>query len=206
MDTLTLIAIIASALILLAMLWWYYPFFRKPWTPKLRALKKLKTALDGSDLLSARAPSLVVYKAQRELQFYDGEKLLKTYRTALGLNPLDDKRKEGDGCTPEGDFYICTKNDLSKFHLFLGLSYPNEEDAERGLRTGPISKEEHDRILQALAARKRPPWDTRLGGEIGIHGGGADSHWTQGGIAMENKDIEELFLITPLGTPVKILP
>ena len=206
MDPLTITAIIASALILLAMLWWYYPFFRKPWTPKLQALKKLKTALNGSELLSAKAPAIIVYKAERQLQFYDGEKLLKTYPIALGLNPLDDKRKEGDGCTPEGDFYICTKNDQSRFHLFLGLSYPNEEDAERGLRTGLISKEEHDRILQAQAPRQRPPWDTRLGGEIGIHGGGADAHWTQGGIALENKDIEELFLITPLGTPVKILP
>ena len=206
MDPLTITALVVSALLLLAMLWWYYPYFRKPWTPKLRALEKLKTALNGSDLLLAEYPALVIYKAQQELRFCDGETLLKTYPIALGLNPLDDKRKEGDGCTPEGDFYICTKNDQSRFHLFLGLSYPNEEDAERGLRSGIISKEEHDRILQAQAARKRPPWDTRLGGEIGIHGGGADSHWTQGGIAMENKDVEELFLITPLGTPVKILP
>jgi murein L,D-transpeptidase YafK len=206
MDSLTITAIIVSALILLAMLWWYYPYFRKPWTPKLRVVKKLTSDLDGSNVLTAKNPALVLYKAQRELQFRDGENLLKTYRIALGLNPVDDKRKEGDGCTPEGDFYICTKNDQSRFHLFLGLSYPNEEDAERGLRTGLISKEAHDQILQAHAARKRPPWDTRLGGEIGIHGGGSDAHWTQGGIAMENQDIEELFLITPLGAPVKILP
>ena len=206
MDPLTITAIIVSALILLAMLWWYYPYFRKPWTPKLRALKKLRISLNGSDLLSAKDPALVVCKARRELQFRDGEKLLKTYPIALGLNPVDDKRKEGDGCTPEGDFYVCTKNDQSRFHLFLGLSYPNEEDAERGLRTGLLSKQEHDQILQAHAARKRPPWNTRLGGELGIHGGGSAEHWTQGGIAMENKDIEELFLITPLGAPVKILP
>jgi murein L,D-transpeptidase YafK len=140
------------------------------------------------------------------MELYDAGNLVKTYKIALGLNPVDDKRKEGDGCTPEGDFYVCTKNDRSKFHLFLGLSYPNEEDAKRGLESGLISHEEHAMILDALANRRRPPWDTRLGGEIGIHGEGTHVDWTQGGIAMENNDIEELFGIVDIGSPVSILP
>jgi len=139
------------------------------------------------------------------MELSDGETLVKVYRIALGLNPVDDKRKEGDGCTPEGEFYICTKNDRSRFHLFLGLSYPNQEDAERGLKSGLISKEEHDQIIEAIVAKKRPPWNTKLGGEIGIHGGGAGADWTQGGIAVENKDIEELFMTMNLGSTVKIL-
>jgi murein L,D-transpeptidase YafK len=208
MDPVTIIILVAVALIALALIWWYYPYFRRPWMPKLGLLKGKRAARwrGRRPILSATNPSLVISKARCEMELYDGEKLLKTYRIALGLNPLDDKRKEGDGCTPEGEFYICTKNDRSRFHLFLGLSYPSEEDAERGLNAGLISKEEHDRILEALTDRRRPPWDTRLGGEIGIHGGGSESHWTQGGIAIENRDIEELFLIVDIGTPVTILP
>jgi len=206
MDALTIIILLGVLLIALVILWWYYPYFRKPWMPKLSVLKGKRTASGPPRALFAENPSLIIYKARREMELYDGDKLLKTYPIALGLNPVDDKRKEGDGCTPEGHFYICTKNDRSKFHLFLGLSYPNEEDAERGLKAGLISKEGHDKILQALAARETPPWDSLLGGEIGIHGGGSDAHWTQGGIAVENEDIEELFLIVDVATPVKILP
>ncbi len=206
MDPVTIIVSIGVTLIALALLWWYYPYFRKPWMPRLRTPKGDKTATDHPQIQSAEKPCLIIHKARRQMELYDGDRLAKTYRIALGLNPGDDKRKEGDGCTPEGEFYICTKNDRSRFHLFLGLSYPNEEDAERGLRAGLISKEEHDQISEALGNRRRPPWDTRLGGEIGIHGGGADSHWTQGGIALENKDIEELFLLVNIGDPVTILP
>ena len=196
-----LIPLVIVLSILAALIWWYYPYVRKPWVPRMRRV--CSPAKLGGPI---KEPSLVVYKARREMELYDGEKLVKTYRIALGLNPVDDKRKEGDGCTPEGEFYLCTKNDRSKFHLFLGVSYPNEEDAEQGLRSGLISQEGYARIRDALAAGKRPPWDTRLGGEIGIHGEGSKVDWTQGGIAMENSDIEELFLIVDIGTPVKVLP
>ena len=206
MDPLTIIILLGLLFIVVAFVWWYYPYFRKPWMPKLSRLRRDKAAGDRLSAGTVRDPALLIYKARRELELYDGERLVKTYRIALGLNPVDDKRKEGDGCTPEGEFYICTKNDRSRFHLFLGLSYPNQEDAERGLENGLITEEEHQLILDALAERKRPLWDTRLGGEIGIHGGGADAHWTQGGIALDNKDIEELFMVVDLGSPVKILP
>ncbi len=207
MDALIIAVLLAAWVLLLGVLWWYYPYFRKPWSPKLRRLRKTNAAGSQPLQLSLRNPRLVIYKARRELELYDGETLIKTYRIALGLNPTDDKRKEGDGCTPEGEFYVCTKNDRSKFHLFLGLSYPDHEDAERGLKAGIVSKEEYDQILAAIAARKRPPWNTRLGGEIGIHGGGGtEVDWTQGGIAMDDKEIEELFMAVDLGSPVKILP
>ncbi len=182
-------------------LWWYYPYVRKPWLPRVRRFGR-----SDAPIISPKEPRLVAYKRRREMELYDANNLVKTYKIALGLNPVDDKRKEGDGCTPEGDFYICTKNDRSKFHLFLGLSYPNEDDAERGLESGLISHEEHVMILDALANRRRPSWDTRLGGEIGIHGEGTHVDWTQGGIALENNDIEELFGIVDIGSPVSILP
>ncbi len=206
MSALLIIVLLVSGIFVLPLLWWYYPYFRKTWAPKLGWRRRRKTTHEVPLALSVKSPNLVIHKARREMELYDGERLVKVYRIALGLNPVDDKRKEGDGCTPEGDFYICTKNDRSRFHLFLGLSYPNQEDAERGLESGLISREEHDRIIEAIAARKRPPWNTKLGGEIGIHGGGAGVDWTQGGIAVENKDIEELFMVMNLGSTVKIPP
>lgn len=206
MDTLFMLVVVGILVVVLAVfVWWYYPYFRKPWLPRLRPSRSAKST-DGRPLhLSVKNPSLVIYKGRREMKLYDGEELVKTYRIALGMNPVDDKRKEGDGCTPEGEFYICTKNDRSRFHLFMGLSYPNGEDAKRGLKGGLISQEENAEILEALAAGKRPPWNTRLGGEIGIHGEGSGVDWTQGGMAMENNDMEELFMVMELGSPVKIL-
>ena len=52
----------------------------------------------------------------------------------------------------------------------------------------------------------RPPWKTALGGEIMIHGGGTDSDWTEGCIAVSDLEAEELFRALPLGTPVEIAP
>ena len=71
--------------------------------------------------------SIIVKKAERKLLLISGEKNIREFKIALGFNPIDDKKIEGDGCTPEGTFYICTKNPKSKFYLSLGISYPNIE-------------------------------------------------------------------------------
>ncbi|GAH31968.1 unnamed protein product [marine sediment metagenome] len=67
-----------------------------------------------------------------------------------------------------------------------------------------ISEAEYRQITEAVENRRRPPWNTRLGGEIGIHGSGADTDWTRGCIALSNNDVEELYMLVDLGTPVKI--
>ncbi|MBC7920840.1 MAG: hypothetical protein H7Z75_07075, partial [Ferruginibacter sp.] len=51
-------------------------------------------------------PKIVVIKSKRRLRLYSNNKLVRTYRVGLGFNPVDDKVKEGDGTTPESDFYI----------------------------------------------------------------------------------------------------
>ena len=151
-------------------------------------------------------PRLVVKKSARKLEFFDGEKLLKTYRIVLGFAPAGDKEIEGDGKTPLGDFYVFTKNEQSRFYLSLGLSYPGIDDAARGLRENLISKEEYDEILLAIAEKRMPPQKTALGGEIYIHGGGTAKDWTWGCVALENEQMKELFDAVPAGTRVTILP
>jgi murein L,D-transpeptidase YafK len=152
------------------------------------------------------APHIVIYKSRRRLELYDGEQLLRTYQVALGRQPLGDKLKEGDGATPEGTFYVCTKNAKSRYDRFVGVSYPNAEDGARGLRAGLISAAQNHQIRQAMERGVRPPWDTKLGGQIGIHGGGVARDWTQGCVAVTDEAIEELFEVIPYGTVVAIKP
>lgn len=149
-------------------------------------------------------PKIVVSKSARQLSLYSDGRVVRTYRIALGTNPIDDKVKQGDRSTPEGDFYVCVKNARSNFYLSLGLSYPNIEDAERGLRDKLITRKQHDAIVRAIQNKRRPPWDTALGGEIFIHGGGTAGDWTWGCVALANPDIKELFDAVPMGTNVRI--
>jgi lipoprotein-anchoring transpeptidase ErfK/SrfK len=151
-------------------------------------------------------PRVVVEKGARRLRLYAGGELVRVRRVVLGSDPQGDKERQGDGRTPEGEFQICMKNGKSKFYLSLGLTYPNAEDAERGLRDGLISQAQHKAITRALAAGRCPPWDTALGGEIFIHGGGTSGDWTLGCVALENPEIKELFDTLPAGTPVQIKP
>jgi hypothetical protein len=156
--------------------------------------------------LPLRDPRVVVEKGARRLRLYAGGELVRVRRVALGFEPAGDKVKQGDGRTPEGDFYVCMKNERSKFYLSLGLSYPNEEDAARGLREGLITKAAAASIVRAVRAGRCPAWNTALGGEIFIHGGGATGDWTFGCVALENPEIKELFDTIPAGTPVRIEP
>lgn len=149
-------------------------------------------------------PKIVVSKSARQLTLYSDGRVVRTYKIALGINPVDDKVRQGDRATPEGDFYVCVKNARSNFYLSLGLSYPNLEDAERGLRDKLITRSQRDAIVRAIQNKRRPPWDTALGGEIFIHGGGTDSDWTWGCVALANPDIKELFDSVPMGTSVRI--
>ena len=159
----------------------------------------------AKDLPALKHPSIIIRKKSRTLEVYDQGKLVKTYKVVLGFAPEGDKEIEGDGRTPEGEFYVFVKNDKSQFHLSLGLSYPDTEDAERGRTQSLISDAEYNAITAAIAAKKMPPQKTRLGGEIYIHGGGIGSDWTAGCVAMENDEIAELFRRIPLGTSVQIL-
>ena len=159
---------------------------------------------------AGREQRLVIDKAARMLHLYVGTCLERSYPVALGRNWAADKAMEGDEATPVGEFYICSKNPRSKFFLSMCLSYPNAEDAERGLATGLVSPEEHGDILAALREKRLPPQHTRLGGEIYIHGQdpsprlGAPKDWTRGCIALDNGAMQHLYDRIALGTLVLI--
>ncbi|HUK83987.1 MAG TPA: L,D-transpeptidase [Verrucomicrobiae bacterium] len=153
--------------------------------------------------MSARR--VVITKHARTLTLFDGEEEVLLIPVVLGKNPAD-KRREGDLATPEGQFYVCYKNPDSDYHRFVGVSYPNLEDAERGLRDKLITRAEFEQIRDAITQRKCPPWKTALGGEVGLHGPCPNVTWTHGCIAMDLQQIERLYDLLDLGDEVIIEP
>lgn len=135
---------------------------------------------------------------------YAGQRLIKAYPAALGFDAIGDKQKRDDYRTPEGEFYLCEHKANSRFFRALRLSYPNAEDAARGLRQGLIDQATHNRIVRAINRRRVPPQDTRLGSDIMIHGGGIGRNWTWGCVALDNHAIKELFDFVKPGTRVTV--
>lgn len=152
-------------------------------------------------------PRVLVEKGKLRLTVFEDDRPVKRYVAAVGEAP-GDKNLEGDMRTPEGTFYVCIRKNgrQTPYHRSIGLSYPNIEDAERGLRDGLISQREYDRIAYAIRNKQRPPWNTALGGAIMIHGKRDGRTGTQGCIAVDDAESEELFKVLPLGTPVQIVP
>lgn len=165
---------------------------------------KAAVAQQAALKLPLKNPRIVIMKSERRLELYSGGSVVRRYKIGLGLSPVEDKVRQGDRRTPEGEFYVFTKNDKSAFYLSLGLSYPNIEDAERGLRDKLISQRQHDVIVRTIKRKATPPQNTALGGDIYIHGNGAGSDWTWGCVALENADMKELFDAVTVGTPVVI--
>ncbi len=126
-------------------------------------------------------------------------------RVALGSSPMGAKLREGDCRTPEGEYFVCTRNANSNYHLALGLTYPNAQDATRGLRAKVIKADAYLDIVNAAKERKRPPWDTGMGGFIMIHGGGSDRDWTAGCVALNDEDMDAVWKLCEVGTRVTIV-
>ena len=173
--------------------------------PTRRPPVEEKTGNSALRLSKLHRPSILIEKSRRRLTVLDGGRVVKRYPAAIGGNE-GDKVRESDLRTPEGVFYVCLKNPHSKYVLSLGLSYPNMEDAERGLRDGLINQKEYDKIFYAIRKTRQPPWNTKLGGEIMIHGARLGGRDTEGCIALEDDDIRELYRRITVGTKVTITP
>ena len=131
---------------------------------------------------------LVVWKKKRVLALYRNSEIVKAYRIRLGSSPTGQKEQEGDGKTPEGRYYITHKNPNSSFYLSLGINFPNQSDKKRALKRG-----------------------LNPGSNIFIHGLGNKNvllhylfDWTEGCIAVTNKEIEEIYNLVEPGTVLYI--
>ena len=153
-----------------------------------------------------------VSKLRKRLYLYEGTRLVMDMPADFGFNAYSDKQQRGSEDerdhwrTPEGVFFVVRKNPRSRYHKALLLNYPNAEDAERGLRTGLITRQEYDTIMKAERASTVPPMNTLLGGMIEIHGGGTglSTNWTQGCVAVKNAQMDRLWGWVREGAPVVI--
>jgi murein L,D-transpeptidase YafK len=137
--------------------------------------------------------SIVVEKKAHTLTLFRDGKPTHTYLVALGSKPQGDKLRAGDNRTPEGIFYIDSRQPNSKYHLALHISYPDAVHRAR-----------------SQAAGAEP------GGDIMIHGlpnglgkAGAShrlADWTNGCVALTDEEIEQIWSVVPIGTPVEIKP
>ncbi len=136
---------------------------------------------------------VIVNKAKRELLLTHAGNMVRSYRVALGRNPVGPKTRQGDGKTPEGVYNISGRNAASAFHRALRVSYPNAADRAHAKKLGVAP-----------------------GGDIMIHGlpngqgniGKAHrlTDWTEGCIAVTNAEIEEIWGLVRDGTRVEINP
>ncbi|MCK4764122.1 MAG: DUF1287 domain-containing protein [Candidatus Aminicenantes bacterium] len=168
---------------------------------------KIETPAGKKGYVSAKLVTstwIKILKDERKLMLMNDNKVVREFPMALGFNPKDDKIKLGDGCTPEGRFYICEiikkpRSAATYGPVSLRISYPNVEDARRGLKNKLITKSQYLSIVKAIQRGVLPPQNTTLGGSIKIHGGaaGVGSDWTLGCAAMKNADITNLFAQIP---------
>lgn len=140
-----------------------------------------------------QADRIVVIKSERKLYLYRDGEVLRSFDIALGLVPEGPKRRSGDFRTPEGRYFLETKNPNSDYFLSIKVSYPNARDLARARSEG-----------------------VDPGGQIMIHGQpnepkfseiryqGLD--WTDGCIAVSNSDMVDIWLMTGDSTPIEILP
>lgn len=142
-------------------------------------------------------PVVSIDKASRRLKFRT-----MTMKIALSRSAQGTKLQEGDGKTPEGLRRICSKAPEGPFGRWLGLDYPNREEAWQGRWVGRLSWLELTRWRWFW--RNEPPQSTRLGGQVGIHGGGNHPNWTLGCIALDNSDMEVLYQALSVGDVVEI--
>ena len=150
--------------------------------------------------------------AKQTLSILQGDHIKQTFRNiSVGRNGYTLNRHEGDGKTPLGVFHIAWINPNSRFHLFFGLDYPNQQYAEAAFRHKLIDYDTYSAINRALYRGDLPPQDTPLGGNIGIHGLGQGNryihettNWTEGCIALTNEQIDKLSQWITLGTKVVI--
>ncbi len=174
--------------------------------------RPLSEILQKKGLSSLAGSLILIDKSDKSLSLvYDGA-TLKTYAVEVGDGGMGDKQMSGDHKTPEGTFYVMNKEVLSPADPYLGsrwfgVSYPNIEDAQRGLKQGLISQSEYGAIVDAVSSHGTPLRNTALGGGIGIHGGSTAAlgpNWTWGCVGLENADIEDFFDFVPVGTRIVI--
>lgn len=134
-----------------------------------------------------------VEKSSKRLYLLNAGKVVREFKVAFGGNPTGHKQQEGDQRTPEGRYLLDFKKADSGYYRAIHISYPNSADSG--------------------SARKR---GVNPGGSIMIHGQKNGfgwlgpltqrHNWTDGCIALLNDDMEQVWKLVDIGTPIEIVP
>jgi len=161
---------------------------REPKEPK--EIKTIKQKPKNRDI-----DSVLVEKSKSRIYLLSQGEVIKDYRISLGKSPKGHKLKEGDQKTPEGNYTLDYKKENSTFHRAIHISYPNSKDRASAKKAG-----------------------VSPGGLIMIHGQTAGEldwfsvwairffDWTDGCIAVTNEEIDEIYSLVKIGTPIEIRP
>jgi murein L,D-transpeptidase YafK len=166
---------------------------------KKRILLLTLAGLMGSFLAMkpANPYHVVIDKSEYTMTLYDEDGWMATYPVVFGNNNQGDKKMEGDRLTPNGHFRITFKKPHKDWGFFLLLDYPTPESYAR---------------FKQRKQNGQIPKTAKIGGGIGIHGTRPHEeyavdkfmNWTNGCISVKYSDIEELYELLPLSTPVEI--
>jgi murein L,D-transpeptidase YafK len=136
---------------------------------------------------------VVVVKHDRTLQLLSHGRALKTYKVALGTEPIGPKQKQGDHRTPEGVYVLDSRNARSRFYKAIHISYPNQQDKAR-----------------AAAAHVAPGGDVFIHGLPNGYGAIGAAHrlrdWTDGCIAVTDSEMDEIWNLVKNGTTIELKP
>jgi len=140
---------------------------------------------------------VVIIKSNYELKVYDQDGWYGTYPVVFGSKNLEDKMMEGDRRTPEGTFHIASKRPHEKWDKMMLIDFPTKSDIDK---------------FNARKAQGLIPRNAKIGGGIAIHGTWPHDemavdlyqNWTNGCISLKNDDVDELYNMLPVGTPVTI--
>lgn len=130
---------------------------------------------------TGRADEVRVDKSERLLALYRQGALIKSYRISLGPVPVGDRIRDEDGRTPEGRFRIETRDLSDKYYKAVRAT---------ALASGELTVVIHGQrpaLMPVSAIVKR-------------------LDWTDGSIALSNRDMDEIWEALGPGTELSIEP
>jgi murein L,D-transpeptidase YafK len=143
--------------------------------------------------VGATADLVVIHKAARRLDLYENGSLLKSYAVSLGRHPIGPKQRQGDGRTPEGQYRIDYRNPNSAFYRALHISYPNDADIAAARAHGA----DPGGLVMIHGMRNGLGWIGRL--HLAVN-------WTNGCVAVTDREMDEIWRAVPDGAKVIIKP
>lgn len=144
-------------------------------------------------VITVSAVDLVtVNKAERRMYLLEQGQIVREFQIALGRNPVGHKQQEGDRRTPEGRYRLDYVKEDSAYYRSMHISYPSDEDRARAKARGV----DPGGFIMVHGQRNGFGWSGWLTQRF---------NWTDGCIALTNREMDEFLALVPVGTEILIL-